>query len=211
MEHLEAAPRPWPMKGSSRHVQPARAAAQCTRRQMVGRPRRPPPLPHNLERAPLTLRRLFVSGPAHDARRAPRIRRLRAHPLTQACVASALLTASATGRIDHASECQQCAERALCEPLASTGYPCQGRRHVARGMPTPGCSSNSSDDGSQLDWAIAGYRACAQEALRFLVEQEQLPGAPTGIDLSCFATSALAVTAAALSDLHLPGALKHGY
>ncbi|KAL3169987.1 hypothetical protein MRX96_015062 [Rhipicephalus microplus] len=43
-------------------------------------------------------------------------------------------------------------------------------------MPTPGCSSNSSDDGSQLDWAIAGYRACAQEALRFLVEQEQLPG-----------------------------------
>ncbi|KAL1431639.1 hypothetical protein MTO96_013758 [Rhipicephalus appendiculatus] len=43
-------------------------------------------------------------------------------------------------------------------------------------MPTPGCSSNSSDDGSQLDWAIAGYRACAQEALRFLIEQEQLPG-----------------------------------
>lgn len=44
-------------------------------------------------------------------------------------------------------------------------------------MPTPGCSSsNSSDDGGQLDWAIAGYRACAQEALRFLIEQEQLPG-----------------------------------
>lgn len=42
-------------------------------------------------------------------------------------------------------------------------------------MPTPGCSS-SSDEGSQLDWAIAGYRACAQEALRFLIEQEQLPG-----------------------------------
>ncbi|KAH7980467.1 hypothetical protein HPB49_016359 [Dermacentor silvarum] len=49
-------------------------------------------------------------------------------------------------------------------------------RHVALGMPTPGCSSNSSDEGSQLDWAIAGYRACAQEALRFLIEQEQLPG-----------------------------------
>lgn len=43
-------------------------------------------------------------------------------------------------------------------------------------MPTPGCSSNSSDDDGQLDWAIAGYRACAQEALRFLIEQEQLPG-----------------------------------
>ncbi|XP_077555366.1 uncharacterized protein LOC144169849 [Haemaphysalis longicornis] len=40
-------------------------------------------------------------------------------------------------------------------------------------MPTPG---GSDGDGGQLEWAIAGFRACAEEALRFLIEQERLPG-----------------------------------
>ncbi|CAN8017157.1 unnamed protein product [Ixodes persulcatus] len=37
-------------------------------------------------------------------------------------------------------------------------------------MPTP---SQGSD---QQDLAIAGFRACAQEAIRFLIEEEHLPG-----------------------------------
>lgn len=39
-------------------------------------------------------------------------------------------------------------------------------------MPTP---SHGSDD-DQMELAIAGFRACAQEAIRFLIEDENLPG-----------------------------------
>lgn len=42
-------------------------------------------------------------------------------------------------------------------------------------MPTPGYSGDG-DGGSELDWIIAGFRACARETLRFLIEQERLPG-----------------------------------
>ncbi|XP_077525373.1 uncharacterized protein LOC144136705 [Amblyomma americanum] len=42
-------------------------------------------------------------------------------------------------------------------------------------MPTPGYSGDDVG-GSELDWIIAGFRACAQETLRFLIEEEHLPG-----------------------------------